>query len=229
MSGICVPESPACGRSCRARTRGFVACTGYVSSAGRASDATRRRRADNEVRRNNRRMARIRDVVFDCRHPASLARFWAAVLDDYAVAPYDDAELDRLRAMGVDDVEDDPAVLVEAPGRVPRLFFQRVPEPKPREEPSAPRPALRRPRTRDRAARRAGRARTGSTRRPRLGGARRSRGQRVLRLPSGLAGRRTGFDQIPGIAVAILEHDDRAVRFDARFATEVHAAARRRA
>ena len=35
--------------------------------------------------------------------------------------------------------------------------------------------------------------------------------------------RRTGFDQIPGIAVAILEHDDRAVWLDARFATEVHA------
>jgi hypothetical protein len=75
-------------------------------------------------------MARIRDVVVDCRHPASLARFWAAVLDAYAVAPYDDAELARLRAMGIDDVEDDPAVLVEAPGRVPRVFFQRVPEPK---------------------------------------------------------------------------------------------------
>ena len=75
-------------------------------------------------------MARIRDVVVDCRHPASLARFWAAVLDGYAVAPYDDAELERLRAMGVDDVEDDPVVLVEAPGEVPRLCFQRVPETK---------------------------------------------------------------------------------------------------
>jgi hypothetical protein len=26
-------------------------------------------------------MLGIRDAVFDCRHPASLARFWAAALD----------------------------------------------------------------------------------------------------------------------------------------------------
>jgi hypothetical protein len=66
----------------------------------------------------------------DCAHPASLARFWAAVLDDYAVAPYDEEELARLRAEGIDDPEDDPSVLVEAgPGR-PRFFFARVPEPK---------------------------------------------------------------------------------------------------
>ncbi len=75
-------------------------------------------------------MARIHDVVVDCRHPASLARFWAAALDDYEIAPYDDDELERLRAVGIDDVENDPAVLVEASGTVPRLCFQRVPEPK---------------------------------------------------------------------------------------------------
>jgi len=56
-------------------------------------------------------MARIRDVVFDCRHPASLARFWAAVLEEYEVAPYDEAELARLRAAGIDDPEDDPTVI----------------------------------------------------------------------------------------------------------------------
>jgi Glyoxalase-like domain len=75
-------------------------------------------------------MATLKDVVFDCRHPASLARFWATVMDGYDVAPYDDAELARLRAIGVDDPEDDPSVLVEAPGVGPRLFFNRVPEPK---------------------------------------------------------------------------------------------------
>jgi hypothetical protein len=37
-------------------------------------------------------MLKIRDAVFDCRHPASLARFWAAALDQYEVAPYDDTE-----------------------------------------------------------------------------------------------------------------------------------------
>jgi Glyoxalase-like domain len=76
-------------------------------------------------------MAEIRDVVIDSRHPASLARFWAAVLDGYRVAPYDEDELARLRASGIVDPEDDPSVLVEAASGVrPRFFFQLVPEPK---------------------------------------------------------------------------------------------------
>jgi Glyoxalase-like domain len=76
-------------------------------------------------------VAEIRDVVFDSRHPASVARFWALVLEGYEVAPYDQAELGRLHAMGIDDPEDDPTVLVEPlAGGTPRLWFQRVPEPK---------------------------------------------------------------------------------------------------
>jgi hypothetical protein len=76
-------------------------------------------------------VATIHDVVFDCVHPASVARFWAAVLDGYEVAPYDEVELARLRSEGIDDPEDDPSVLVEsAPGVRPRLFFQLVPEPR---------------------------------------------------------------------------------------------------
>jgi Glyoxalase-like domain len=82
-------------------------------------------------------MARIRDIVFDSSHPAGIARFWASVLDGYQVAPYDEAELARLRANGIYDIEDDPSVLVEPaatataelPGGAPvRLFFQLVPE-----------------------------------------------------------------------------------------------------
>jgi hypothetical protein len=73
-------------------------------------------------------MARLSDIVIDCSHPASLARFWAAVLDGYAVAPYDEDEIERLRSLGITDLEDDPSVLVQGPG--PRLFFQRVPEPR---------------------------------------------------------------------------------------------------
>ena len=75
-------------------------------------------------------MARLADIVFDCEHPASLARFWAAALSGYAVARYDEAELERLRSQGIDDPEDDPTVLVEAAGINPRLWFQRVPEQK---------------------------------------------------------------------------------------------------
>lgn len=73
----------------------------------------------------------LHDVVVDCRHPASLARFWAAALDGYRVAPYDDAELERLRAAGINDPEDDPSVLVESdPGVRPRFWFTLVPEQK---------------------------------------------------------------------------------------------------
>lgn len=75
-------------------------------------------------------MAALRDVVVDCHHPASLARWWAGTLDGYRVAPYDEAELARLRAAGVEDPEDDPTVLVEPEGPGLRIWFQRVPEPK---------------------------------------------------------------------------------------------------
>jgi hypothetical protein len=84
-------------------------------------------------------MATIRDIVVDSPHPAAIARFWASVLDGYQVAPYDEAELARLRAGGIYDIEDDPSVLVEpapgvsgpAAGGAPvRFFFQLVPEPK---------------------------------------------------------------------------------------------------
>jgi Glyoxalase-like domain len=73
-------------------------------------------------------MARLHDVTFDSCHPASIARFWAAALDGYQVAPYDEAELARLRGKGIFDPEDDPTVVVTAPGTQPRLFFQLVPE-----------------------------------------------------------------------------------------------------
>jgi hypothetical protein len=75
-------------------------------------------------------VAHLEDLVIDCAHPASLARFWAEVLDGYAVAPYDDAELERLRAMGIDDPEDDPVVFIVGPPGTPRWCFQRVPEPR---------------------------------------------------------------------------------------------------
>lgn len=75
-------------------------------------------------------MARLHDIVFDCARPAATARFWAAALEGYAVAPYDEAELARLRALGITGTEDDPTVLVEPADGGPRLFFQLVPEAK---------------------------------------------------------------------------------------------------
>jgi catechol 2,3-dioxygenase-like lactoylglutathione lyase family enzyme len=74
---------------------------------------------------------RIESVVFDCRDAAPLARFWAAALG-WAVAPYDEDELERLVSKGIYDPEDDPSVMVEPPGDtdLPVLFFTEVPEDK---------------------------------------------------------------------------------------------------
>jgi hypothetical protein len=70
-------------------------------------------------------------IVFDCSHPASLARFWCDVLDDYEIAPYDDEEIARLAEKGIFDVEDDPSVLIlPKTSGGPRIFFQKVPEEK---------------------------------------------------------------------------------------------------
>lgn len=67
--------------------------------------------------------------MIDAAHPAALARFWAEALVDYEVAPYDEAELARLREMGIDSPEDDPTVLLEpCSGEGPRIFVQLVPE-----------------------------------------------------------------------------------------------------
>ncbi|MEV0579340.1 MULTISPECIES: VOC family protein [unclassified Streptomyces] len=73
-------------------------------------------------------MAQLHDIVIDCGHPAAVARFWAAALDGYAIAPYDDAELARLRAQGVSGPEDDPTVLIEPKDGGPRVWCQLVPE-----------------------------------------------------------------------------------------------------
>src|SRR5687768_9370065 len=68
-------------------------------------------------------MARFTQLVVDCEHPASLARFWAAALDDFEVRPYDDAEIARLAALGFTP-ETDPVVIVDGPTL--ELCFQQV-------------------------------------------------------------------------------------------------------
>jgi hypothetical protein len=65
-------------------------------------------------------MARLKDIVIDADHPAGLARFWAAALDGYEVASYDDDEIARLAALGLTP-ETDTSVMVEGPG--PRICF----------------------------------------------------------------------------------------------------------
>jgi hypothetical protein len=69
-------------------------------------------------------MGRLREIVFESRSAPTLARFWAAALDGYAVRPYDQTEIDRLAALGLTP-ETDPVVLVDGPG--PSLCFHQVP------------------------------------------------------------------------------------------------------
>jgi len=93
------------------------------------------RRAAVRVAWHHRGMA-IRDVqvTFDCADPDALARFWAAVLG-YQVQPpppgFDTWEA-ALAAFGVPESEwNSRSAAIPADGENgPRLFFQRVPEPK---------------------------------------------------------------------------------------------------
>ena len=54
-------------------------------------------------------MARLKQIVIDCRHPARLARFWSDALEQFEVRPYDDEEIARLAALGFTP-ESDPTV-----------------------------------------------------------------------------------------------------------------------
>ena len=66
-------------------------------------------------------MAVLAEIVIDAVRPSALARFWAQALAGYAIRPYDDAEIERLRQRG-HTPETDPTVAVDGPG--PTLFFQ---------------------------------------------------------------------------------------------------------
>lgn len=66
---------------------------------------------------------KIREIVFDCHHPALLARFWAEMLDGFDVRPYDDEEIERLAELGLTP-ETDPVVMVDGPGL--ELGFQKT-------------------------------------------------------------------------------------------------------
>ena len=78
-------------------------------------------------------MARGIQVTFDAASPRELGRFWAEALGYVDQPPplgYDSWE-DALDAMGIDRSDPDRAfAIVDPDGVGPRLFFQRVPEPK---------------------------------------------------------------------------------------------------
>lgn len=68
-------------------------------------------------------MGRLKEIVFDCTHAAPLARFWAALLEDYDVRAYDDEEIARLAGLGFTP-DTDPVVMVDGPG--PSLCFHEI-------------------------------------------------------------------------------------------------------
>ena len=68
-------------------------------------------------------MGLLHEIVFDCEHPANLARFWAGCLDGFEVRPYDDAEIARLASLGLTP-ETDPHVMVDGPDL--KLCFQKT-------------------------------------------------------------------------------------------------------
>lgn len=72
-------------------------------------------------------------IVLDCADPARLAEFWAAALGYQVQPPPDghDSWDSALAAWGVPESERNSASAVTDPdGTGPRIYFQRVPEPK---------------------------------------------------------------------------------------------------
>ena len=59
-------------------------------------------------------MARLTQIVVDSSQPASLARFWAAALDDFEIREYADRETARLASIGRTP-ETDPCVMLDGP------------------------------------------------------------------------------------------------------------------
>ena len=57
---------------------------------------------------------RVRNVVIDCKDPKGLAEFWAGVLESY-----------QMQGSG-----DDWAAIIDRSRQNPRIYFQKVPEPK---------------------------------------------------------------------------------------------------
>ena len=72
-------------------------------------------------------------VVIDCADPAALARFWAAALGYIEQPPPEGfaSWQDWLKAHGIPESEWNAAnAVIDPDGRGPRIYFQRVPEPK---------------------------------------------------------------------------------------------------
>jgi hypothetical protein len=78
-------------------------------------------------------MAREVQVTFDCADPGAQAEFWAAALGCVVQPPPPgfDGWPQALDAWGVpEEHRNDRSAIVDLDGRGPRVFFQKVPEPK---------------------------------------------------------------------------------------------------
>ena len=74
---------------------------------------------------------KIANITFDCADPARLARFWAAVMGYEAWVDYPADMRQELLDAGLDDDDLKGRAVAQPPeGEGPRMFFQRVPEPK---------------------------------------------------------------------------------------------------
>ena len=73
-------------------------------------------------------MSHLVGIVLDCRHASNLARFWEVALG-WRIRPYDQAEIDRLAALGLTP-QTDPMVAIDSPDGSLVFFLQSVPEPK---------------------------------------------------------------------------------------------------
>ena len=73
-------------------------------------------------------MSHLVEIVLDCRHAPSLARFWEVALG-WRIRPYDEAEVTRLASLGLTS-ETDPTVAIDSPDGSLVFFLQEVPEPK---------------------------------------------------------------------------------------------------
>src|SRR5205085_6374877 len=78
-------------------------------------------------------MARSVQIVIDCEAPGALSRFWAAALG-YVLQPPPEgfgSWEEFLTSMGVPEaLWDSRSAIVDPDGGAPRIFFQKVPEPK---------------------------------------------------------------------------------------------------
>jgi hypothetical protein len=73
-------------------------------------------------------MSHLVGIVLDCRHASNLARFWEVALG-WRIRPYDQAEIDRLAALGLTP-QTDPMVAIDSPDGSLVFFLQSVPEPR---------------------------------------------------------------------------------------------------